>query len=85
MATTTLINALMKDNGGALLEATLRSSNDGSLNKALMSLSSGTSVGKELRCDNTLEQILGKIERSRHLERKEVSNDSFAESQRFRK
>ena len=85
MATTHLINALMGDNGGALLEATLKSSNDGSVNQALLSLSSGTSVGKELRCDNTLEQILGKIERSRQCERKEVSNDSFAESQRFRK
>lgn len=48
----------------AAMEGTIRSSYEESLNKALRSLSSGTSVGKEARGENTIEQILGNIERS---------------------
>ena len=88
LPTSALINALKQGNS-ALIEATLRSSCEGSLHQALLSLSSGTSIGKEPRCENTIEQILGNIERSnigeRKMNREPVSPDSYEQSKRFSK
>ena len=47
-------------------------------------MSSGTSYGKEPVFDNTIEQILGNVERSNLGQRKDVSHDSVAESRHFR-
>lgn len=71
-------------NAAVALDGTLRSSFEESLNKALRSLSSGTSVGKEARCENTIEQILGNIERSQIGERRDESQ-SYELSQQFRR
>ena len=74
-----------------LAEHTLKSSYDGCAGEnngkhILPSLSSGTSYGKEPIFENTIEQILGNIERSHIGEiNKEPSHDSFIESKRFRK
>ena len=68
-----------------LLDATLKSSHEDSVNKALLSLSSGTSYGKEVIYENTIEQILGNIERSCLGDKKEHSNNSFDQSKHFRK
>ena len=69
--------------GNALLEATLRSSC--SIDQALLSLSSGTSYGKEPIHENTIEQILGNIEKSHLGGLKDHSNDSYDQSKRFRR
>ena len=69
-----------------MLDATIKSSFEGSgANHGLPSLSSGTSYGKEPVYENTIEQILGNIERSALGDLKEASHDSFAESKRFAK
>ena len=81
-----LVNAI-KDGNGVMIEATLKSSFEGSIqHRAMASMSSGTSYGKEPVCENTIEQILGNIERS-HLggdrglgTQKEKSNDSYEQS-----
>ena len=70
--------------GIAQIEATLRSSCS-NLDQALLSLSSGTSYGKEPIAENTIEQILGKIERSHLGEKKDKSYDSFDQSNNFRR
>ena len=70
----------------AMIDATIKSSFEGSgANHGLPSLSSGTSYGKEPVYENTIEQILGNIERSALGDLKEASHDSFAESKRFAK
>ena len=77
-----------KDSGGnGILDATIKSSFEGTggANHGLPSLSSGTSYGKEPVYENTIEQILGNIERSNLGDLKEQSQDSFAESKRFAK
>ena len=71
--------SVLKDGGAqgvAHIEATLRSSCS-NIDQALLSLSSGTSIGKEPIYDNTIEQILGNIERSHLGDRKDVSYDSY--------
>ena len=69
-----------------ILDATIKSSFEGSAaNHGLPSLSSGTSYGKEPVYENTIEQILGNIERSALGDLKDASHDSFAESKRFAK
>lgn len=70
--------------GIAQIEATLRSSCS-NLDQALLSLSSGTSYGKEPIAENTIEQILGKIERSHLGEKKDKSYDSYDASKNFRR
>jgi len=60
-----IIGALKECQANGLLDATIKSSIDGSAgNHGLPSLSSGTSYGKEPVFENTIEQILGNIERS---------------------
>jgi len=72
--------------GNGMLDATIKSSFEGSAaNHGLPSLSSGTSYGKEPIYENTIEQILGNIERSNLGDLKDHSHDSFAESKRFAK
>jgi len=77
--------ALNSGQANALIDATIKSSYDGSNgNKmALPSLSSGTSYGKEPVFENTIEQILGNIERSNLGDLKDMSQESQAESKLF--
>ena len=76
----------MKDAAAnGILDATIKSSFEGTGNHGLPSLSSGTSYGKEPVYENTIEQILGNIERSALGDLKDASHDSFAESKRFAK
>ena len=81
------ILSVLKDGavGGnaAQIEATLRSSC--SIDGHLPSLSSGTSYGKEPIYENTIEQILGKIERSQLGDKRDLSYDSYDQSKNFRK
>lgn len=66
-------------------EATLKSSFDESKNVFLPSMSSGTSYGKEPVFDNTIEQILGNIERSNLGSRADMYQESFDYTKAFRR
>ena len=66
----------------ALLDVTLKSSHEDSVNKALFSLSSGTSIGKEAVYENTIEQILGNILEDK---KENSNNNSFEQSKQFRR
>ena len=66
----------------ALLDVTLKSSHEDSVNKALFSLSSGTSVGKEAVYENTIEQILGNILEDK---KENSNNNSYEQSKQFRR
>ncbi len=67
-----------------MFDVTLKSSYDGTQNKEMPSMSSGTSYGKEPVFDNTIEQILGNVERSNLGQRRDVSHDSLNGSRHFR-
>ena len=61
---------------------TLKSSHEDSVNKALFSLSSGTSIGKEAVYENTIEQILGNILEDK---KENTNNNSYEQSKQFRR
>ena len=71
-----------------ILAPTMRSSRDGSVGQRgndLHSMSSCTSYGKEPVFENTIEQILGNIERSNLGDLKDQSQESYSDWRRFTK